>query len=262
MKKGLIAAIVPALVLSLGIGTNSSSVYANENEIQDPSIQKDDYAYGIQKTKEFLTKYHVEEKVQKELIEKLENGEVWDSVNNQKTPIKTEVTQDEDGINETVSRFADGSVSVTTVEPVSVEFTESSEVPVTPSFSSSTKNAGSIGTFAVSPGTVSSGSGYKTFKKAKVSQYAGFINASFYANFTIVQGGNDYISNVYDWKVVTYFGTYAFNEFKITRKTESLSGKASAKLTFSYGLYNGGLGGNCWLKLHVGKDSYSSSYSY
>lgn len=142
-----------------------------------------------------------------------------------------------------MEQYKDGSIVVTSVDYESVE-----EVSIAPR--------------AVSPGTVTSGSGYKNYKKAKVYYNSGIANAHFYANFTIVQGGNDYISSVYDKKVTAFGGTASEISLNLTRSKETLDNKASAKLSFNFVNFNNTASTSCWLKLSVGKDSYSETHSF
>ncbi|MER7521346.1 MULTISPECIES: hypothetical protein [unclassified Streptomyces] len=252
LKKFITGLTIPVLALSLGLGATTSFASELDSPTSNNVVEQSQQitAEDIASLKEFLTSYNVDETTQDQLITKLKNGEVWDSIKQGQEPVNTvEKTTEENGV-ETISTFKDGSIAVTTLEPTIVEFTE--KAPTTGGFS----------TFAVSPGTVTSGSGYKNFKKAKAYVYTGIANAHFYADFTIVQGGNDYISRVYDYKIVGIGGTASYDNLKITRKTENLNGKASAKLDFTWVAFNGATSSTCWIKLFVGKDSYSTDYSY
>jgi len=252
LKKKLVTSLaIPVCALTIGFGANVGSVSANENtdlttiEESSQSLTTE----NIQSLNEFLTTYNVDEKTQNNLIAKLKKGEVWDSIKKGQEPVSTYEKTTEEDVIETISTFKDGSITVTTLEPNIVEFTKPAP-------------SEGISTRAVSPGTVTGGSGYKSFKKAKAYVYSGIANAHFYADFTIVQGGNDYITRVYDYKIIGIGGTASYDNLKITRKTENLDGKASAKLDFTWAAFNGGGSSTCWLKLNVGKDSYSTSYSY
>jgi len=252
MKRKFITGLaIPALVVAIGVGGNND--VANAKEITNESViavEKSHYSLpseDVQSLKEFLSAYNVEETTQKNLIDKLERGEIWDSITGQEPVSTYEITKENDAV-ETISTFADGSIVVSTIEPTIVEVVPASEVNVNP--------------LAVDPGTITSGSGYKSFKKAKAYVYSGIANAHFYADFTIVNGGNDYITRVYDYKIVGIGGGATYDDLRIVRPTENLSGKASAKLDFTYVAFNGAGSTTCWLKLFVGNDSYSTDYSY
>lgn len=256
MKKKIIAAtVIPSMVLTMGLGLNSSFVSASETELVQSNLEQTSQVLSnedIKSLNEFFNTYNVKEETQNQLIAKLKKGELWDSINKNENPVGTyEVpSKENENIVETVSTYKDGSISVAAVEPTIVE-DFSSEIPtniITP--------------FAVDPGTVTGGSGYKNFQKAKAYVYAGVANAHFYANFTLVQGGYDKISNVYDYKIVGVGGTASYDNLKITRATETSSNKASAKLDFTWNAFNGASSTTCWLKLNVGKDTYGTTYSY
>lgn len=228
------------LALSLFLGTTNGIVNANEltqNSIEEHTkISQED----INELTTFLNNYNVDKKVQMNLIKKLNDGEIWDSLKKDQKAIHSYEIQT-NGITEKVEQYQDGSIVVTSVDYESAE-------EITP--------------FAVSPGTVTGGSGYKNFKKAKVYYNAGIANAHFYADFTIVFGGNDYISRVYDHKVSAVGGSANDIQLKLTRSKETLDNKASAKLSFNYINFNNTGSISCWLKLTVGKDKYTETHSY
>lgn len=262
MKKKLIAAtIIPSMVLSMGLGLNSGSVSAAETEPVKSNLEQTSQALSsedIKSLNEFFNTYNVKEETQNQLIAKLKKGKIWDSIKKDEKPVSTyEVpSKENENIVETVSIYKDGSISVAAIEPTIVE-DFSSEIPT-----NGTNGTNTITPYAVNPGTVTGGSGYKNYTKAKAYVYSGIANAHFYANFTLIQGGYDKITNVYDYKIVGVGGTTSYDSLRITRATETSTYKASAKLDFTWVAFNGSSSSTCWLKLNVGRDSYGTTHSY
>lgn len=78
----------------------------------------------------------------------------------------------------------------------------------------------------------------------------------FFADYTFVQGGDDYISKVYDGYGKVIGGSMELPELSIKQKSENVSGPAEAeiKTQINY-VANTGYSETAWLKLHVGYDS-------
>jgi hypothetical protein len=84
------------------------------------------------------------------------------------------------------------------------------------------------------PGTVC-GSGYCNIVDAKVSYDTGVIYAEFLANYSIVNGGYDSISKVYQPKVKVYLGSYSdLQKPVIDRPKETYYQSARASMTWKY----------------------------
>lgn len=251
---GKISTSVTTSLLSLSLILGASSGVASANELTEhtPNINQEQTQISqndIIQLKTFLNDYGVNQKTQNTLLNKLESGEIWDSLKKNEKPTHSYETENND-VTEKVEVYKDGSIIVTSINYEEVEeVNEISENKL-------------ISPLAVSPGTVTGGSGYKNFKKAKVYYNSGIANAHFYANFTIVFGGNDYISNVYDQKVTAIGGSASDISLKRTRAKETLDNKASAKLSFNFTNFNNTGSTTAWLKLFVGKDSYSESHSF
>jgi len=246
------------LVSALSLSILSTGVVAHADE----GIKKDSVFPQKYKTEEhelinFFNNYDVPYSLQIELLEKLRKGKKWDSLNNEKA-ISKEKRLNDDGVEEIVSRFKDGSIVVNSGDTELFEFKElyiESDLKKMENIKNSPQGI-------VSGGTVTGGSGYKSYKKAKVYSNTGVLNASFYANFTLVQNGNDFISNAYDYSIQGKLGVASFQSLKIIKKTESLDGRAQAKLDFSYKAAEDVVNSTYWLKLYVGNDKYSSSDNY
>lgn len=174
------------------------------------------------------------------LMEKLNNNEMLDSINPEMQS-RGIVTYSDD--NETRIVYPDGSITVTGIE--------GGEIINVPQSRAS-----------ISGGSVSSGSGYSTRKGAKVYHNSGFLNMSFYATYTNVQGGYDKIDSVYDKKCTSYLGNWSYLSFGRQKIKEDANGPARARFEV---IYNASIGesnssGNYYLDLRVGKDSATAVF--
>lgn len=165
----------------------------------------------------------VDAKTKEKLIEKIESGKLLDS-SNLEMKDKAKITK---------KNFveADGSVTHQTKA-------------VYPD--------GSVSTLSIGGGTVSCGSGYCNFTKRKISATNGAVIASYYSDYSIVNGANDTISRAYDYEI-SGVGGVGNIKLELVKGTESLSGPAEADLRFTgtVGVYTT----TFWLKLQVGNDS-------
>ncbi|MFZ2464807.1 MAG: hypothetical protein WAW77_14555 [Caldibacillus thermoamylovorans] len=252
MKKGLALIGGLALLGSTFFGINIENTKAS-SEVTNQYQVNDGYTIltneDIKTLEAFFNQYNVDKKTQVSLIKKLKNGEKWDSLKNDTLPVLENTVELEDGTKENVRVFEDGSIAVS-----SVDLSDATITNITP-----TKR--NIGPLAVTPGTVTSGTGYSIYSKAKVHQSTGVISAHFYADFVLVQNGMDYISRVYNEKVTILGGNLSEVNLKIVKSKETLDYKAEAKLSFVVNSTQW-TGANCYLKLLVGKDTYSSPYSF
>jgi len=253
MNKGIKFLSLGALVVTLGLNSTQQTFAAEQPNTNKYSLSSED----TMELKTFFSKYEVNNVTQEKLINKFNEGRAWDSLDQNSQPVLT-YTVSNDGQKELVSTYKDGSILVSAIDPALVEF----NVPEIPTSEKSLKIVKDGPSRAVDPGTVTGGSGYKSYKKAKVYSSSGIVSAYFYANFTIVQGGKDYISSVYDYKLTGIGGTATVDNFRIVRKTETLDNKASAKLDFTFAPFNGTASTTCWLKLFVGGDKYSSDRAF
>lgn len=239
MKKKALKVIVLCFTLSIFLSTNG---VANASE---PEYAQSQYEDDLLQLKDFFNQYGVNESIQNELINKINNGQPLDSMK-ENTEAVSSYVKNTNRVIENVSVYQDGSISVTSVEPVVEEIIGNDFI--TP--------------FGIGGGSSNSGSGYVNNKNKKVYYNTGIINAYFFANYTFVNGGNDYISSAYDPKVVVTFGTHSGMSLKLVRKNETLDNKATAKLSFDYKMFANQAGGNAWLKLTVGKDKATETHSY
>lgn len=182
------------------------------------------------KLKSEFTKLGVNIDVQEKLIKKLKNGELIDSINPEmkdKAIVEEKVEKDKnDNIIkwETKKTYPDGSVSVQTVTPV----------------------------------WIYKGTGYTSFQYALVEENSVVWDASFRADFTLVNGGYDYISRVYESLIQINFGTYNLQYFGVDKPSETYSHPANARQQFDYTVLNGAVTHTVIVYLVVGNDYYYS----
>jgi hypothetical protein len=207
--------------------TGSAAAVADDESPAAPEVT----AGEIQIVRDFLVAYDVPETQQDQLIDKILAGEVTDADSETATPLTVEVAS-----GETVSRFADGSVRVESIEhPVEV-----------------TGPAGR----GIGGCTIKSGSGYRNASGCKIDYVTPIFNFHFYADFTLVQGGPDSITRAYGGQVVYAVGhEVKSTSTTIPRKTESGSNAALAQYgvvfqTFKLVTVSKGV------NLNVGKDTY------
>lgn len=223
------------------------SIFFNSNEMVNAMGPEDQKLYdeGILQVKDFLNQYGVTESTQNELIEKINNGQILDSMKEGAEAVSVYKINNSDVV-ETVAVYPDGSISVTGIEPNNDEFREHDNI--TP--------------FAIEGGSIISGSGYTGYKDRRVYHNTGIINAQFQADYTIVNGGNDFISNVYDEKIMVFLGNHSNTNLKIVRRTETLDNPAQAKLSFDLKYYTGAFSGNVFLQLFVGNNRAYTKHSW
>lgn len=177
-----------------------------------------------------FTEVGINSDVQEKLIKKLKKGELIDSINPEmkdKAIIEKKIKKDKNNKIikwETKKTYPDGSVSLQTV----------------------------------TPGWIESGTGYTNFKNALVEEDTLIWEASFRANFTLVDGGYDYISNVWESLVRVNYGSYNMQYFGIDKSTETLSSPANARMQFDYTLTQDMVTYTVIIYLVVGLDQYYS----
>lgn len=179
--------------------------------------------------------HNIDKDTQKFLIEKLENGQLWDSVLG-KQPIYS-VKLDESTTKEI---FEDGSFCITSVEAVKDE---------------------ELNPYDISIGKVVTGTGYSNYTKAKVYKYLGLINCAFYADFTLIDGVGSYISRVYDDSITTIGISIKNSSLSIRIPKESYNQPAEAVLRMELASpMKLVLNSTGYLRLFVGKKTYYTDY--
>ncbi|NOJ72136.1 hypothetical protein [Paenibacillus alvei] len=229
------------VALILVFSTNVHAAELNKEPISTESILN---------IKRNLTAMGVDPTIQAKLIIKLEKGELWDSMNphmaDQGSVTKHTITDhNKNKVYQTKTTFPDGSVtivSVTTHDPSS----STSEI-ITP--------------LGISGGTSSCGSGYCTYFGVKVYGGNGVISANFLADYTLVNGGPDYIDKVYQGSAKAQVGTTSdLKEPTILRAMETDYQSASANMSWTY---SAPVTGNAtqYLILNVGNNSATSEFT-
>ncbi|MDR3597842.1 hypothetical protein [Clostridium sp.] len=209
--------------------TSSSGIKLNLTEENKESLDN------------WLSQYNVDSNTKALLLEKLEKGQLWDSVTSS-SPIKTEKLDE----NTSKNTYADGSISITGVTDGSVKSTSSKK--------------GDISLDDVDGGKTESGSGYVNHTYSKVSEDLGLINAYFYADYTFVQGGDDYIDDAYDEYVHSNVISISNVSLSVNRPKETYNHAAEATLKF-LGDTNYS-SGTLYLKLVVSHDSAYSQAKF
>ncbi len=142
----------------------------------------------------------IDSKIQKKLIEKLKNGEVWDSMNPDMKD-KAKVTS---------YNYKDKKTGV----PVSKKIV--------------TFPDGSYFIDSISGGWSQCGSGYCNYYDRKVYKSDGQVTAEYLADYTIVQGGKDYIREVDQERITTVGGVPDNISLTIKYATEGQVGSVPA----------------------------------
>ncbi|WP_277212173.1 hypothetical protein [Isoptericola croceus] len=174
--------------------------------------------------------------VQDELFEKLERGEMWDSM----SEMEPESTTRESVANvvKITSVFADGSISVEEVEKPSK--------PI----------SGEIGPLGVgSCQSSSTGSGYANRYDCRASASTGIMTMGFYISYTLVQGGYDQITDVHSPFRSIKTGTATTAKLSLVKSRENSSGSAWAKAVSTYTGFAGSPSGTYEMRALVGKDT-------
>lgn len=186
------------------------------------------------------TQYDVAPATQDELLESLERGELWDAIGGS-DPVNV-TTNAYAGETETVERYADGSIVVTTVE-----------VPVAPF---SANPIGGVTPFTVGPCESSStGSGYANRYDCKVFSTSGVVEMGFYMSYSLRQGGYDKITEVHSGYARATTGTIPTPRATIGKANENSSGSAFAYVKEQYKAAGGTASATVEMRGLVGKDT-------
>ncbi|PSJ94232.1 hypothetical protein, partial [Brevibacillus fortis] len=195
----------------------------------------------VAQLKRNLTELGIDDKTQNELIDKYNKGEIWDSMNPNK--IKQVTSNLKLTAKNPVQKFTfpDGSV-------LQVKATVLNEKVI-----NTKQNINEI----LPASSKECGSGYCKVYDVLVDGTSGVQSAEFRADFVHVQGGYDYISEIYDWRIVVIGGSYSLNEFTINRPKEDKRRSAQATLKWTMTTIGGAGGATSYLRLHVQNDDWS-----
>ncbi|SDZ25109.1 hypothetical protein [Thermoactinomyces sp. DSM 45892] len=166
----------------------------------------------------------IKKDVQAKLIEKIGRGELLDSSNPaMKGTGKTTLSEgvDNNGVSywQRKTVYPDGSVTM-----------QSESGGTSKEIKPLTKP--SIGPNSITGGTSTTGSGYVAYENRLVSYWSGFTASSFRVDYTVVNGGNDYIDRVHSWDI-SAVGSVSGVSLQVERERENGSKKpAYAQLRF------------------------------
>lgn len=193
-----------------------------------------------QELEQWWTEYDVPTATQDALLTALESGDVWDALDGAE-PVSVQ-TRELPTESETVERYADGSIVVSTVE-----------VPADP-FAAGAPQGGPT-TFSVGSCQSSQiGSGYANRYDCKAASTAGVVTMGFYISYTLVQGGYDKIIDVHSGYAYATGGTVGSPTAKIAKVRESSTGSAWAYVKSQWDAFGGGGSKTVEMRALVGKD--------
>ncbi len=196
----------------------------------------------------FYDAYGVSPQVQDQLLSDLAAGGTWDALAGG-TPVSTEDLTTR-GQPETVYRFADGSIKVTSVEVAEVLPTD--EVP----------------SRGISGCTRVNSPNKRTFTNCRVHDGYGLLNLAFMANYwetfapkdaAYVTGSS--ITSATNPEITVIGGSASNTSLVRTRITGSSAGPATARLTTTIRLVTGSAQSTAWLQLNVPIKTYTLAYS-
>jgi hypothetical protein len=198
--------------------TLPGAVVSAAAQVATPTAQTVISPSGEQHIRDFWTRYSVPSAAQDELLKRLAAGEQIDSTRTDTTPASTEVFEAE-GMRQTIERFADGSVSVTSMSLPS--------------------SSGAIGVFSVGNCKDSeSGSGYVNFYDCQASSENGVVTLGFYISYTITSRYDQIIEVGSPYRHCS-LGTCDTPKLAIKKKSETSTGSAWAAITTIHTNMNG-----------------------
>ncbi|TQR38518.1 hypothetical protein [Brevibacillus brevis] len=240
MVKKIFSVLLGSLMLFASTGfTHVGQVKAEEVTQQKHKLSESELA----ELKDKLSDLGINEVTQEKLIEKYENGQPWDSMNPAK--LKKQAPSFQISSKNPVQRytFEDGSVLQLKVTVLKEETISSDQ-------------AANLMAKKKDP-KPECGTGYCKFYNVLIDGSSGVQSAEFKADFVLVQQGYDYISEIYDWSIVTIGGYYSKDEFEINRPKETKNRDAQATLRWTAIAVGGAGSGTSYLKLNVGDDTWS-----
>jgi len=232
VKKMIAIILTLVTILSMGLFT---TVNADEKQTNKINITAEEEAQLVA----FFHENGVDDKTADKLIKKFENGIMWDSFKEEYKNMEPASVTESNGTIIKKYVYPDGSIKVVSI--------------ITPTNDGDVSIQG-----VVSGGTWISGSGYRTCIGAYVSFNYGIHKASFYADFTLVDNGYDYISGAYNPQAGIIGGTVSDMTLTITRASETAYQPAEARLQYVATLFGGWASNITWLSLSVGNNTYSS----
>lgn len=186
---------------------------------------------------QWWAEYNVPQDAQDTLLGALDRGELWDAMSGvDPVDVKTRHLATE---SETVSRYPDGSIVVSTVSAPSDPFAEP------------------LGITPLSVGDCQSsqiGSGYANRYDCKAVSQSGIVTMGFYISYTLVQGGYDQITEVHSGYAHAETGTVTSPTAKIAKAKENSRGSAWAYVRSQYDAFGGSGSAPVEMRALVGND--------
>lgn len=244
--------VMAALILSIFGSTyfpQDAFASKNENEMILKHKYKGENAEWVnnykKNIKENMDRIGVKKSKQKDLLQKLANGNMLDSDN----PEKVEEVMDELVLTSDTStksyEFEDGSILKVGIEKKD------------PTISKLEVNS----LQSITPYSVKCGTGYCNYTDYEISADTTTLRTSATVSFSIVSGVNnaDSISSISDLLVTVYGGTFSDKSYAITRATEDVYNDRPAQAHAAFiTTYTGNIVSTTTkLRLHVGEDGYS-----
>lgn len=207
----LSAALLAALMALPGTASATAQTAAVPDQVEiTPS--------GEQEMRDFWSRYSVPPATQEMLIKRLESGGQIDSTRTDTEPVATE-NIDAEGQRQTVERFPDGSVSVTSI--------------------SRPTSGGGVGASTVNNCRSSqSGSGYVNWYDCHASSQNGVVTLGFYISYTLTPRYDQIIEVNSSYRHCSV-GTCDTPKLAIRKKSESSTGSAWANITTIHTNING-----------------------
>lgn len=230
-------------ILLLGVLLIGGLVLSNFNVALATSTEQEQYKFTKEDEKGFIhwyTQYGGDVKTAKKLIKKLNSGIIWDSVkgeNYDNTTIEEIQVSPEETVQ--VLTFPDGSKYVSAID-------------LNPS--SETESGSDFGIQSIGGGSISCGSGYCNHKNVLVYKETFLVDSYFEADYTIVNGGYDYISNVDNEHTKVLGGTVTNIRFGVKKTREDGNGYAYADYRFDVAWWGGFASSTHTLQLRVGNN--------
>jgi len=236
------------LALSLSIGLSAPSSFASTTEFKKNDVN------SLQAKEEqqinSIKEEYSDPKTQKNLIEKVNKGEMLDNINPEKKALGKK-----EKINETTTliTYPDGSKEEYGIDYSEAKFFDEKGNEVQPKKQALKGEKGPQG--SISGGDWTSGSGYSCVRGAKVySKVISQFSASYYADYCNHNGAYDKLDRVWGLSLAAPGGDYTLEEFKVFRQWERSGYSAYGGLAFKYTDKNGGATRQ-WLYIRVGNDT-------
>jgi len=114
---------------------------------------------------------------------------------------------------------------------------------------------GSSMTVSLSGGTSTIGSGYVNWTGRLAKAVSSSTTFQYNIDYTFLNGGNDYISRVYNKKIIVIYGSFSNDILSVIKSTENINGPAHGKLSAKLDYTIPPITGYGSLSVYVGNDN-------